>query len=122
MMGFAKQGWIGKRASLVPLLGLIFIFAECRNDGKETVEVINFSAAALNDYQGTYAQDKLNKAFAISPDGAYAVGHSFPSTRLAAATALLNCNARVQPGQLECIVYDINGQVSASLPLRLARK
>lgn len=111
-----------KRLSLaVAMLGLPLL-AGCPNDGMETVRRIELSAAALNDYQGTYAADKTHKAFAISPDGAYAAAHSFPTSNLAAATALFNCNARVQPGQLECLVYDIDGTVVASTPLRMARK
>lgn len=107
--------------ALLAVLTLPLMAASCFDD-RETVRTISLSPAALNDYQGVYTTDKIHKAFAISPDGAYAAGHSFPTPELAAATALFNCNARVQPGQLECLVYDIDGTVVASTPLRLFRK
>ena len=97
------------------------MLAGCPSDGKERISVISLSAAALNDYQGFYRRDQSNKAFAISPDGAFAAAYSFPSIDLATAAALINCNARVQPGQLECLVYDINGKTIVEPPVRLSR-
>lgn len=111
--------------SLKPLHVLSFLtvcfLAACSDDGKERVTAFSLSAAALNDYQRAYANDGMNKAFAISPDGAFAAAHSFPTSDLAVASALLNCNARVQPGQLECLVYDVNGTVIGRAPIRLRR-
>lgn len=107
---------------LICVLTLPLMAISCGKDGEEMVRSISLSAAALHDYQGTYQRDKPNKAFAISPDGAYAVAHSYPSERLATATALIECNERVQAGQLECLVYDVNGIVVASSPLWLKRK
>ena len=118
------QRWqgFGRQLLLVGALSCVPLLSGCRRDGLEPVRQIELSAAALNDYQGTYAADKMHKAFALSPDGAYAAAHTFPTPDLAAATALLNCNARVQVGQLECLVYDIDGLVVATTPLRMARK
>ena len=111
------------RRGLMLALGMVMAgtLNACNYDGKERVGNLNLSAAALNDYQETYVNDGNNKAFAVSPDGAYAAAHSFPSTDLAVASALLNCNARVQPGQLECLVFDINGTVVARTPFLLRR-
>ena len=104
------------------VLALPLIAATCDDDGRERVGDLSLSAAALNDYGGQYAMDATNKAFAMSPDGAYAAAHSYPTEALAAAAALLNCNGRVPAGQLECLVYDINGAVVAQAPVRLRRR
>ena len=100
----------------------VVAFSGCVDDGKERVVRLELSPAALNDYQGTYAVDQLNKAFAVSPDGAYAASYSFPSEDLAVAAVLLDCNSRVRLGELECMAYDINGKQVAVMPARLRRK
>ena len=93
-----------------------------QDDGIVTVRELRLSAAALNDYQGAYALDQPNKAFAISPDGAFAAAHSFPTQSLAAATALIQCNERVRIGEAECFVYDANGVIVAHPPFQLTVK
>ncbi len=94
----------------------------CEDDGREPVRELLLSASAQHDYLGTYAQDQGHKAFAMSPDGAFAAAHTFPTADLAVAAALINCNQRVQFGQLECLIYDINGVIVAPTPTRLRRK
>ncbi len=107
---------------LVALVGGAVAMLGCEDDGKEPVSQLILSASAQHDYIGTYRQDQGHKAFAMSPDGAFAAAHTFPTADLAVAAALINCNARVQFGQLECLVYDINGVIVVQGPTRLRRK
>ena len=108
--------------STILLLTTLSVLTACEDDGKELVSTLTLNAAAKYDYDGKYASDALNKAFAASPDGAFAAAHSFPTEDLAAAAALINCNDRVLVGQLECVVYDLNGSIIAGGPMRLRRK
>ena len=102
--------------------GLALFLSACQSDTQEMIQTLDLSAAALNDYQGLYSIDKPNKAFAVSPSGAYAAAHTFPTPALAMATALLRCNERVVVGQYECYIYDLNGVIVASPPLDLKLK
>ena len=103
------------RLPLIAVCTLPLLAMTC-DENAVMVRGVQLSPAALNDYQGAYAQDKEQKAFAVSPDGAFGIAHSFPTVDLAKATALLECNKRVRLGQGECFLYDVNGAVVAAPP------
>ena len=103
------------RWSLIAAVTLPLMAMAC-DENSVAVRSLTLSPAALNDYQGTYATDKAHKAFAVSPNGAFGVAHSFPTETLARATALLECNKMVRTGQGECYLYDVNGTVVAQPP------
>ena len=107
--------------SLFAVLALPLLAMTCE-EGTVLVGQLSLSPAALNDYRGTYAQDKPHKAFAVSPSGAFAAAHSYPTEALATATALIDCNRRVRVGQGECYLYDVNGTIVAAAPFNVRVK
>ncbi|MGB0843284.1 MAG: hypothetical protein ACPGVN_00905 [Alphaproteobacteria bacterium] len=98
-------GWLnrGKEAVMSPVRNLV--------PGGEMTETINLSPDASADYNGAYRNDPNNKAFAVSPGGAYGVAFGAIDLRQAKQAALEKCTQDVVPGDLECIVYDANGTV-----------
>ena len=107
-------GWFnkGKDAIMTPAQNLV--------SGGEMTDVLNLSADARADYQGAYKNDPNNKAFAVSPGGAYGVAFGALDLKQAKQAALEKCTQDVVPGDLECIVYDANGTV-VFRPVKLRR-
>ena len=95
------------------------------NTGVNSVSVteanMNWTPAATRDYNGQYKRDANNKTFALSPDGAYGVSFGYASSDEASAAALRQCRADLKPGQLDCVVFDVNGQIVLLLPADIPR-
>ncbi len=83
---------------------------------------INWTPEGARDYHGQYKSDPQNKAFAISPSGPYGVAFGYPTAEQAEAAALAECRLDVNPGQLDCVVFDRNGTIVLQLPARVARR
>ena len=75
----------------------------------ELVERLQLSDKANADLNANYRNDPNNKAFAASPSGAFGVAFGATTMREAKQAALEKCMQDVVPGDLECIVYDVNG-------------
>lgn len=86
----------------------------------EEVSSLKLSADGMADYNGNYRNDPNNKAFAASPAGAFGVAFGAASMQDAKQAALEKCMQDVVPGDLECIVYDVNG-TKVFRPTRLRR-
>lgn len=82
---------------------------------------MNWTPAATRDYNGQYKQDANNKSFALSPDGAYGVAFGYANSDEATSAALRQCRADLKPGQLDCVVFDVNGSIVLLLPADIPR-
>lgn len=89
------------------------------NTGKQLVDEISLDAVAQQDYSGQYQNDAPNKAFAVAPSGEYGVAFGQPSQQQAEQEALRECRNFLQPGSLDCTIYDINGSIVVITPLSL---
>ena len=70
---------------------------------------------------GQYARDAQNKAFAAAPGGAFGVAFGYQDIQSAKNSALAKCAQDLKPGDLECVIYDENGQIVLLIPARLNR-
>ena len=83
---------------------------------------MNWTPEASRDYNGQYQRDANNKSFAVSPDGPYGVAFGYTNADEASAAALAECRRDVQPGQLDCITFDVNGQITLLFPAQVTRR
>ena len=87
----------------------------------ELVPNLTLSAEAARDYSANYSRDPSNKAFAVSPSGAFGVAFGASTVSDAERGALEKCMQDVRPGDLECAVYDVNGTIAFRGSVRLRR-
>lgn len=87
----------------------------------EQITDFNLSPQAAEDYLGQYARDAQNKAFAAAPGGAFGVAFGYQDIQSAKNSALAKCAQDLKPGDLECVIYDENGQIVLLIPARLNR-
>ena len=79
----------------------------------------NVTPAMAQDYLGQYQLDKRHKVFAISPSGAFGVAEGFSNVEDAKIRAIAECEKDLQPGDLGCVVYDVDGSVVFRPPQRV---
>lgn len=79
----------------------------------------NVTPQMAQDYLGQYQLDKRHKVFAISPSGAFGVAEGFSSVEDAKIRAVSECEKDLQPGDLGCVVYDVDGVVVFRPPQRV---
>lgn len=79
----------------------------------------NVTPQMAQDYLGQYQLDKRHKVFAISPSGAFGVAEGFSSVDDAKIRAVAECEKDLQPGDLGCVVYDVDGVVVFRPPQRV---
>lgn len=91
---------------------------------KEDTELVrdldpNVTPQMAQDYLGQYQLDSRHKVFAISPSGAFGVAEGFSSVDDAKIRAVAECEKDLQPGDLGCVVYDVDGVVVFRPPQRV---
>lgn len=64
---------------------------------------------ALQEYKNQYSMAKENKAFAQSPNGAWAWRSNRTSAQLAQDDAIKACNSYLKENDKPCFVVNING-------------
>ncbi|MBB24307.1 MAG: hypothetical protein CME02_02115 [Geminicoccus sp.] len=79
----------------------------------------NVTPQMAQDYLGQYQLDVRHKVFAISPSGAFGVAEGFSSVDDAKIKAVAECEKDLQPGDLGCVVYDVDGVVVFRPPQRV---
>lgn len=79
----------------------------------------NITPQMAQDYLGQYQLDSRHKVFAISPSGAFGVAEGFSSVDDAKIRAVAECEKDLQPGDLGCVVYDVDGVVVFRPPQRV---
>ena len=79
----------------------------------------NVTPQMAQDYLGQYQLDSRHKVFAISPSGAFGVAEGFSSVDDAKIRAVAECEKDLQPGDLGCVVYDVDGVVVFRPPQRV---
>lgn len=79
----------------------------------------NVTPQMAQDYLGQYQLDARHKVFAISPSGAFGVAEGFSSVDDAKIKAVAECEKDLQPGDLGCVVYDVDGVVVFRPPQRV---
>lgn len=79
----------------------------------------NVTPQMAQDYLGQYQLDSRHKVFAISPSGAFGVAEVFSSVDDAKIRAVAECEKDLQPGDLGCVVYDVDGVVVFRPPQRV---
>jgi len=79
----------------------------------------NVTPQMAQDYLGQYQLDSRHKVFAISPSGAFGVAEGFSSVDDAKIQAVSECEKDLQPGDLGCVVYDVDGVVVFRPPQRV---
>ena len=87
----------------------------------EQISDFNLSPQGAEDYLGQYSRDPQSKAFAAAPGGAFGVSFGYQDIQSAKNSALAKCAQDLKPGDLECVIYDENGQIVLLLPARLQR-
>jgi hypothetical protein len=79
----------------------------------------NVTPQMAQDYLGQYQLDSRHKVFAISPSGAFGVAEGFSSVDDAKIRAVAECEKDLQPGDLGCVVYDVDGVIVFRPPQRV---
>ena len=79
----------------------------------------NVTPQMAQAYLGQYQLDSRHKVFAISPSGAFGVAEGFSSVDDAKIRAVAECEKDLQPGDLGCVVYDVDGVVVFRPPQRV---
>jgi len=79
----------------------------------------NVTPQMAQDYLGQYQLDSRHEVFAISPSGAFGVAEGFSSVDDAKIRAVAECEKDLQPGDLGCVVYDVDGVVVFRPPQRV---
>lgn len=79
----------------------------------------NVTPQMAQDYLGQYQLDARHKVFAISPSGAFGVAEGFSSVDDAKIKAVAECEKDLQPGDLGCVVFDVDGVVVFRPPQRV---
>ena len=141
----SRLRWIGARAGTLAALVPIMILSGCaavtsangRDDDsflmnfftslglfRDDTELVrdldpNVTPQMAQDYLGQYQLDARHKVFAISPSGAFGVAEGFSSVDDAKIKAVAECEKDLQPGDLGCVVYDVDGVVVFRPPQRV---
>ena len=141
----SRLRWIGARAGTLAALVPVMILSGCaavtsgngRDDDsflmnfftslglfRDDTELVrdldpNVTPQMAQDYLGQYQLDARHKVFAISPSGAFGVAEGFSSVDDAKIKAVAECEKDLQPGDLGCVVYDVDGVVVFRPPQRV---
>ncbi|MGB1162001.1 MAG: hypothetical protein ACPG40_12380 [Alphaproteobacteria bacterium] len=139
-MNQRRLRWIGSRAGGPLGVLLLLSLTSCSafsSDGsggsgflsnlgifKDDTELVqdldpNVTPQMAQDYLGQYQLDSRHKVFAISPSGAFGVAEGFSSVDDAKIRAVAECEKDLQPGDLGCVVYDVDGVVVFRPPQRV---
>lgn len=105
-------------------LSFVLLLGGC-SSGLTELNKFDLNTMAAKDYLGLYQKDKNNKAFAVSPlvdgknEGAFAAASGRKTIDEARSNALAECRSFLKKGDLDCIIYDINGSIVLTVPVRL---
>lgn len=85
----------------------------------ETPWQVSMTTKQANAFEEHKAR-KGNKAFAISPDGAWGYTFDYSDAKAAQKKAVANCRKYMRKKQRDCVVFSINGkqQVSGTIPVK----
>ena len=88
----------------------------------EVVRTLELRDEALADYLGPYQNDGLHKAFAVSGNGVkFGAAFNYDSQDEAQRAALAKCTEALVTGDIECVVYDVDGEIVLFLPVTLRK-
>lgn len=111
------------------IVSSLLLLSACQTTGTTKPSVVtfqseeqflsNFSEPSKIAYDEVYGNFHKNKVLALSPSGKLGATGLFLSEEWAKFVAMRNCREKLETGETDCVLFDINGRKQLTYPIVL---